>query len=208
VWNYLYRNLLKRIIDIIISLIILPLILPLILVIGILIKMEDKGPMFYPGKRLGKNQIVFNMYKLRTMKVNAPDIRNKDGSTFNAVNDPRLTKIGKFLRITSIDELPQIFNVLIGNMSFIGPRPDLPEALNYYNENEIQKLDVRPGITGYSQAYYRNSILQSAKFKNDIYYVNNISFILDLKILIVTIKNVVTRKNINIPVNEELSKNR
>ncbi|WHY86079.1 sugar transferase [Neobacillus novalis] len=202
----MYKKYLKRLFDIVFSLALLPFLLPVIAICVLFIKIEDKGPVFYLGKRLGKDQKPFKMYKLRSMKVNAPDIRNEDGSTFNSEDDPRLTKVGKFIRKTSLDELPQIINVLIGDMSFIGPRPDLLEALDFYNEEEIHKLDVRPGITGYNQAYFRNSIAQSEKFRNDIFYVNNISAILDIRIIIATIINVIRRKNINIK-NEEIFKN-
>jgi undecaprenyl phosphate N,N'-diacetylbacillosamine 1-phosphate transferase len=202
----MYKKYLKRAFDIIFSLILLPFLLPVIAICALFIKIEDRGPIFYLGERLGKDKKTFKMYKLRSMKVNSPDIRNEDGSTFNSANDPRLTKIGKFIRKTSLDELPQIINVLIGDMSFIGPRPDLPEALDFYNEEEIHKLDVRPGITGYNQAYFRNSIAQSEKFINDIFYVNNISVILDIRIILATIINVIRGKNINIK-NEGISKN-
>lgn len=202
----MYKKYLKRLFDIIFSLILLPFLFPVIVICALFIKIEDRGPVFYLGERLGKDQKTFKMYKLRSMKVNAPDMRNEDGSTFNSEDDPRLTKVGKFIRKTSIDELPQIINVLIGDMSFIGPRPDLPEALDFYNEEEIHKLDVKPGITGYNQAYFRNSIAQSEKFRNDIFYVNNISVIFDIKIILTTIISVIRRKNINIK-NEETSKN-
>ncbi|WP_047983559.1 sugar transferase [Ornithinibacillus californiensis] len=202
----MYKKYLKRLFDIIFSLILLPFLLPVIVICALFIKIEDRGPVFYLGERLGKDQKTFKMYKLRSMKVNAPDMRNEDGSTFNSEDDPRLTKVGKFIRKTSIDELPQIINVLIGDMSFIGPRPDLPEALDFYNEEEIHKLDVKPGITGYNQAYFRNSIAQSEKFRNDIFYVNNISVIFDIKIILTTIISVIRRKNINIK-NGEISKN-
>nr|WP_309120850.1 sugar transferase [Paenibacillus sp.] len=193
----LYSLYFKRQFDIIISLLLLPLIVPVLTICGLLIKFEDRGPVFYFAKRLGKNKKVFKMYKLRSMKVNSPDIRNEDGSTYNSDKDPRLTKVGKLIRKTSLDELPQILNVLFGDMSFVGPRPDTPEALDYYTDDDLRKLEVRPGITGYSQAYYRNAVKQSEKFKNDIFYVNNISLYLDIKILILTVKNVLTSKNIN-----------
>src|SRR5699024_4129070 len=141
-----------------------------------------KGPVFYISSRLGRNSKIFKMYKFRSMKVNAPDIRNIDGSTFNSADDDRLTKIGKFIRRTSIDELPQLINVLKGDMSLIGPRPDLPGAINDYTGNDIKKIQIRPGITGYNQAYFRNSLPQKEKFKNDVYYVDNLSFGLDIKI--------------------------
>ena len=131
------------------------------------------------------------------MYVNAPNLRNADGSTFNSANDPRVTKIGRVMRKTSIDELPQILNVLLGHMSFIGPRPTL--AVTPYEQlPEISKkrLQTRPGITGYAQAYYRNSITQQEKYTYDCYYVDHISFVLDLKILLQTVKSVLKRENV------------
>lgn len=192
----MYKKYIKRLLDIIFSLLLLIIIIPIIFIVGLIIKIEDRGSIFYLGERLGKDKKVFKMYKLRSMKVNAPDIRNEDGSTYNSEDDPRLTKIGKFIRKTSIDELPQVINILKGDMSFIGPRPDLPEAINIYNDNEKRKLIVRPGITGYNQAYFRNSVISSEKFKNDVFYVDNVSFVLDIKILIQTLKSVILRKNI------------
>ncbi|MCM3163757.1 sugar transferase [Metabacillus litoralis] len=197
----MYKKYIKRLLDVVFSLVLMPLIIPVIALCGLFIKIEDKGPVFYLGERLGQDKKTFKMYKLRSMKVNAPDVRNDDGSTFNSDSDPRLTNIGKFIRKTSLDELPQIINVLLGDMSFIGPRPDLPEAINLYSDDEVHKLDARPGITGYNQAYYRNSVNQKERFKNDIYYVNNISLKLDFKILFSTVVNVIKRKNINIESN-------
>ena len=126
------------------------------------------------------------MYKFRSMRVNAPDIRQADGSTFNSEDDPRLTKVGKFLRKTSLDEAPQVLNVFKGDMSVIGPRPDLPEHKAIYVGNESRKLEIKPGISGYSQAYFRNSIPWKEKIQNDIYYIDNMSFTLDVKIFIKT----------------------
>lgn len=133
------------------------------------------------------------------MKVNAPDIRNADGSTFNGDNDPRVTKIGRIMRKTSLDELPQFLNVLFGDMSLIGPRPTISDKkLNFNEIDNIKKKHylVRPGITGYSQAYYRNSISQEEKYLNDAFYADHISFILDLKIIVKTIYSVLLHKNI------------
>lgn len=192
----MYKKYLKRIFDFIFALTLIPVILPVIGVCALFIKLEDGGPVFYLGKRLGLNKKVFKMYKLRSMKVNAPDIRNEDGSTFNSDNDLRLTKIGKFVRKTSLDELPQIINVLIGDMSFIGPRPDLPEHLNYYKGNEVRKLEVLPGISGYNQAYYRNSAEWKDRLRNDVYYVDHISLFLDVKILFKTIESIIFKKGI------------
>lgn len=197
--NKLYTNFFKRVLDIVLSLILLPCILIACIIIAPIIFIEDKGPIFYNGKRLGKNGKVFKMYKFRSMIVDAPDIRNKDGSTFNSEKDPRLTKIGKFLRKTSIDELPQIVNVLKGDMSFVGPRPHIITNYKGYNtltKEKQQRLKIRPGITGYSQAYYRNSITSDEKIKNDIYYVNNVSLLLDIKIIIKTFVSVINRDNI------------
>lgn len=192
----MYKKYVKRLLDIVFSLILLPPAILVILICGILIKLEDGGPIFYCGSRLGKNGKIFKMYKLRSMKVNAPDLRNSDGSTYNSEDDPRLTKVGRILRKTSIDELPQIFNVLKGDMSFVGPRPDLPEHIMYYQGKEIKKIEVMPGITGYNQAYFRNSITWKKRLQNDLYYVENISFLLDLKIIIKTVEQVLFRKGI------------
>ncbi|MTI70093.1 MAG: sugar transferase [Firmicutes bacterium] len=192
----MYNRCIKRIIDIIFALILMPVILPIILICGLFIKLEDRGPIFYLGKRLGKDQKIFEMYKLRSMKVNAPDLRNEDGSTFNSDDDPRLTKIGKFIRKTSLDELPQIINVLFGDMSFIGPRPDLPEHINYYDGYEVRKLEVLPGISGYNQAYYRNSAKWKERLKNDVYYVDHMSLWLDIKILFKTVESILFKKGI------------
>lgn len=174
-----------------------PVVIVTVGIIGLMIQIEDKGPVFYKAKRLGKDGKAYNMFKLRSMKVDAPDLRNEDGSTYSSKNDPRVTKVGSFIRKTSLDEIPQIINVLIGDMSFVGPRPDMPDAINIYDKFEINKLSVRPGITGYNQAFYRNSINQKEKFKNDILYIERISFLLDCKIVLITIKNILIRKNIN-----------
>ncbi len=198
----MYARFVKRFIDIIFSLIGLVFFCIIFVIIAPLIWLEDKGSVFYNGKRLGKNGKVFTMYKFRTMKENSKDIRNKDGSTYNGDDDPRLTKIGKILRKTSLDELPQLINVFIGNMSFIGPRPDLPEHIKQYSKIEKLKLNVLPGITGYNQAYYRNSIDWHERLKNDVYYVEHISFIFDLKIVFKTIATVLLREGIYVSNNK------
>jgi lipopolysaccharide/colanic/teichoic acid biosynthesis glycosyltransferase len=192
----LYRKFIKRFLDLIFAIFLLPIVLPVIAICAAAIKLEDRGPIFYLGERLGKDKRVFKMYKLRSMKVNAPDIRNDDGSTFNSNNDPRLTKVGGFVRRTSLDEVPQIINILIGDMSFIGPRPDLPEHLNYYENEEVRKLEVLPGISGYNQAYYRNSIEWKDRLKHDVYYVDHISLGLDIKILFKTIEGILFKRGI------------
>lgn len=192
----MYRNFLKRIFDLILAIIALPFWLILLAVIGPIIYFEDKGSIFYNAPRLGKDGKVFKMYKFRSMKMNAPDIRNEDGSTFNAEDDPRLTKIGKFIRKASIDETPQILNVIKGDMSIIGPRPDLPEHMKLYEGNEFRKLEIRPGLTGYNQAFFRNTIPWKERIKNDIYYIDHLTIWLDIKILFKTIILVIRRENV------------
>lgn len=195
----MYRRFIKRIIDIIFSLCALPFVLIEIILLGPIIFLTDKGPIFYNAERLGKDGKTYKMFKLRSMKVNAPDIRNEDGSTFNGDNDPRVTKIGRLMRKTSLDEFPQFLNVLIGHMSLIGPRPTVPMKgfdVNKLDNVEKKHYTVKPGITGYSQAYYRNSISQDEKFKNDAYYADHVSFGLDVKILLKTIQSVIHRENI------------
>ena len=143
----MYKYLIKKFLDIILAIILLPFLFAIIIVIGPFIYLEDGGSVFYISKRLGKRGRVFEMYKFRTMKENSRDIRNADGSTFNSIDDPRVTRMGRILRRTSIDELPQIINVLKGDMSFIGPRPDLPEHIMLYTKEEKRKLKIKPGIT-------------------------------------------------------------
>lgn len=194
----IYKKYIKRFIDLIFAILALPFVVIICFIFGILIYLEDKGDIFYIAKRRGMNGSIFGMYKLRSMKMNAPDIRNEDNSTYSSSNDSRVTKIGKVLRKTSIDELPQVFNILKGDMSWIGPRPNNPSKIYAeMSENEKIRLSIRPGVTGYSQAYYRNSINQKEKLKNDIYYVENVSLLLDLKITIQTVKSVILQKNIN-----------
>lgn len=194
----MYRKYGKRLLDILLSLIALPFVGLVILLFAPIIYFTDKGPVFYNAPRRGRNGRVFKMFKLRSMQVNAPLMKNADGSTYSGDDDPRVTKIGRIMRKLSIDELPQILNVLLGDMSFIGPRPTLPRG-NYEDFDEVRKkrLTVRPGITGYAQAYFRNSIPQEEKFRHDCYYADHLSFVLDVKILVQTVLSVVRAKNIN-----------
>lgn len=193
----MYNKFFKRLLDILISLCVLPFMLLVILIVAPFIYIEDRGSVFYLAKRRGRHGKIFSMYKLRSMVVNAPDIRNKDNSTYNSSDDPRITKIGKFMRKTSIDELPQFINVLLGDMSIIGPRPVTTDRpLEEYDEKRKVRLEVRPGITGYSQAYFRNSISNEEKLKKDALYARNVTFLGDIKIIFATINTVVFRKNI------------
>jgi lipopolysaccharide/colanic/teichoic acid biosynthesis glycosyltransferase len=205
----MYKHFFKRVIDLIVVSVAMPFWIIILIIIGPTIYFQDKGKIFYNAPRLGKDGAIFKMYKFRSMKINAPDIRNEDGSTFNSENDPRLTKIGKFIRKTSLDETPQLLNIIKGNMSIVGPRPDLPEHSELYEGNEHRKLEIRPGITGYNQAYYRNAIPWKERIKNDIYYIDNISLWLDIKIFFRTIMLVLKRKDIyitddNAEINEDV----
>ena len=186
----MYKYFIKRLLDVILAIALLPLLLVITVLVAPFIFLEDKGSVFYISDRLGKKGRVFKMYKFRTMKENSRDIRNADGSTYNSEYDSMVTKVGRFLRRTSIDELPQILNVLRGEMSFIGPRPDLPEHILLYTKEEKRKLKVRPGITGYNQAYFRNSIRWKDKIRNDLYYIDNISLWMDLRIFLRTFVSV------------------
>ena len=194
----MYRKFGKRALDVLFALLALPFVGLAILLCAPLIFLTDRGPVFYNAPRRGLNGRVFNMFKLRTMQMNAPLLKNADGSAYSGDDDPRVTKVGRILRKLSVDELPQILNVLLGDMSFIGPRPTLPKG-NYADFDDIRKkrLTVRPGITGYAQAYYRNSISQDEKFRLDCYYADNLSFALDVKILWQTVRSVLGRRNIN-----------
>ena len=156
--------------------------------------------------RAGKGYRPFKMFKLRSMYVNSPDLKNPDGSTFNSDNDSRVTPIGRMLRKTSLDEFPQLLNVLSGDMSFIGPRPKLFDKDREFSKMQVdlrKSFSVKPGITGYAQAYYRNSITQDEKFHWDAYYADHVSFLLDVKILWKTFVSVIARKNINMQQNIE-----
>lgn len=196
----MYKYFFKRLLDIIGALVLLPFVLVEIIILAPFIYFIDKGPVFYNATRAGKDYIPFKMFKLRSMYVNSPDLKNPDGSTFNSDNDPRVTPIGRILRKTSLDEFPQCLNILIGNMSFVGPRPKLYNPSNYpegLKDNIKKSFTVKPGITGYAQAYYRNSITQDEKFYWDAYYADHIGFRMDMMIIWKTIWSVLTHKNIN-----------
>lgn len=203
----MYNGTFKRIFDLFFAIMALPFFIIILIVFGPIIYFQDKGSVFYNAPRLGKDGKIFTMYKLRSMKMNAPDIRNKDGSTYNAKDDPRLTRVGRFLKQTSIDETPQILNIIKGDMSFIGPRPDLPEHRDLYVGNEARKLEVRPGITGFNQAYYRNAVEWKERIQHDIYYIDNLSLWLDIRIFLRTLITVLMRKDVFVTVNKEKRSN-
>lgn len=192
----MYQYYIKRVVDILISLLVIPILAVIFLPIAILIKIEDRGPVFFMDTRLGKDMKQFKMFKFRSMKVNAPDIRNEDGTTYNSKDDPRVTKIGKILRKTSIDEIPQIINVLTGDMSLVGPRPSPLGDKSIYPQEFFKKFEVKPGITGYNQALLRNNSTMEQRIENDVFYVDNVAFLLDVKIIYLTIKNILRSKDI------------
>lgn len=183
----------KDLSDKIFSLILLIILSPLLLITALLIKIFDPGPIFFKQKRVGKNEKIFLIYKFRTMVVNA----DKIGPVLTTDNDPRITKLGKFLRHSSIDELPQLINVLIGEMSIIGPRPEVPSIVETYNETQRQVFKVKPGITGWAQVHGRDSLSIEEKSVYDIEYVNKVSALLDLKIFFMTFPALISREGIN-----------
>lgn len=198
-----YVTVVKRIADFLIGLAALPFLLIIITVVGLAIKIDDGGPVFYKAKRIGKNSVIFDMYKFRSMVVDAPNWTNQDGSTYNAPDDERVTRVGRFIRRTSIDELPQFLNLLIGNMSLVGPRASGAGAVGTYQPDEMAKMDVLPGITGYTQAYYRNSISVREKRLYDAWYAQNVTFWMDVKIFFKTVQTVLKRENVY--TNQELT---
>lgn len=192
----MYRDYIKRFLDLIICILALPIFILICIPVALAIKLDDHGTIFYLGKRIGRGMKEFSMVKFRSMQMNSPDIRNEDGSTFKSGTDPRLTRVGKILRKTSIDEIPQIINIFKGDMSLVGPRPSPIGNENLYPERYFRKFTIRPGITGYNQATLRNKATMEQRINNDLYYVDHISFWMDLKIIWLTLLFVLRRKNI------------
>lgn len=187
----LYKNFFKRMIDIMVSVIALILLSPIFLLLFIVIKMKLGSPVFFSQERPGKNGKIFKMYKFRSM-TDAKDIEGK-----LLPDSERLTEFGRKLRATSLDELPELWNILKGDMSLIGPRPLLKEYLFLYNDFQKKRHDVRPGLTGWAQVNGRNLLIWNDKFLLDVYYVEHISFIFDIKIILLTIKSILKREGIN-----------
>lgn len=188
--------LLKHFFDFIISLFLIILISPIIIILSIMIKIEDGGKVFFKQERVGKNRKVFKIIKFRSMVENATKMK---GGHSIYENDPRITKIGKFLRKTSLDELPQLFNIIKGDMSFIGPRPPLtfyPKDYHEYEDWVKVRFQMRPGMTGLAQVNGRNDIDWYERFKYDVEYVKNWSLLFDLKIIVNTVKTVFSKKGI------------
>lgn len=191
----MYKFFLKRLFDFIFSLIALIILSPFLIVITIWLYFANKGAgVFFSQERPGKGERIFKVIKFKSMT----DERDSEGRLLP--DSQRLTKVGRFVRSTSIDELPQLINVLKGDMSFIGPRPLLVEYLPYYKEREKLRHTVRPGISGWAQVHGRNTIKWDARLEYDVFYAENISLLLDLKILGMTIINVIQRKDVSVDV--------
>lgn len=187
----MYQKYIKRLLDIILSLIAIIITLPIFLITGILVLIFLGKPAIFRQKRPGKKEKIFTMYKFRTMS----NKKDKDGNLLP--DELRLTKLGKFLRKTSLDEIPEFINILKGDMSFVGPRPLLVEYLPYYTEEEHHRHDVRPGLTGLAQISGRNLLNWDDKFRKDLEYVKNVTIIKDFKIVLKTFYTVIKREGIN-----------
>ncbi|MFS0904289.1 sugar transferase [Priestia aryabhattai] len=189
--NGMYKNYIKRPLDFVLSLAAIIALCWLFLIVAILIKTKLGSPVLFKQKRPGMNEKVFMMYKFRTMT----DKRGEDGELLP--DDIRLTKFGKFLRSTSLDELPELFNILKGDMSLVGPRPLLVQYLPLYNQHQKRRHEVRPGLSGLAQISGRNAISWESKFDLDVEYVDSVSLVKDIKIIFLTIKKVFIREGIN-----------
>lgn len=181
----------KRMFDILISSVLLFFLWPILVIIYILVKINLGGPVFFLQERIGKDNKTFKIIKFRTMK----DAKDKEGN--DLPDFERVTKLGSFLRTTSLDELPELINVIKGEMSLVGPRPLLTQYLSVYNEEQIRRHEVLPGVTGWAQVNGRNLLTWNEKFNLDVWYVDNRSFLLDLKILFLTVYKVLKRDGIN-----------
>lgn len=187
----IYRKFFKRPMDFIFSLCAIIVLSPVLLVIAILVRFKLGSPVIFKQKRPGLNEEIFTLYKFRTMI----DERDENGELLT--DELRLTRFGKFLRSTSLDELPELFNIIKGDMSLVGPRPLLIQYLPLYNEYQSRRHEVRPGLSGWAQINGRNAISWEDKFNFDVEYVDSVSFMLDIKIILLTLKKVLVREGIN-----------
>lgn len=194
----MYAKYIKRILDFILSLLGLIILSPVFLIVAILVRIKLGSPVIFKQKRPGKDEKIFTLYKFRTMT----DAKDEQGNLLP--DDIRLTKFGKMLRSTSLDELPELWNIVKGDMAIVGPRPLLVRYLPLYNDIQKHRHDVRPGFTGYAQVNGRNSITWEEKFDLDIYYINHITFVQDIKIIFKTLKVVVIREGINSDTSETM----
>jgi len=186
-----YKFFLKRVIDFLIALIGLVLLSPVFIVVMVLLYFANQGKPFFLQARPGLNEKIFNIIKFKTMND------KKDGQGNYLPDSERLTRIGSFIRQTSLDELPQLINVLKGDMALIGPRPLLPQYLSLYNESQKRRHNIRPGITGWAQVNGRNAISWTMKFELDIWYIDHVSFATDCKVMFLTLKKVIKKEGIN-----------
>ena len=186
----MYRKYIKRVLDIILSLFVIVVFIWLYAILAILVRCKLGSHIIFKNARLGKDEKVFNMYKFRTMT----DERDANGQLLP--DEVRLTKFGNFLRRSSLDELPEMFNILKGDMSLIGPRPLLVKYLPYYTDRERLRHSIRPGLTGYAQAHGRNTITWEQKFEYDVWYVEHLSFMTDIKVIIDTVKTVFSHSDV------------
>lgn len=186
-----YEKYIKRLLDVVLSALALVVLSPILLIVAILVRVKLGSPVIFKQPRPGKNEKIFNMYKFRTMT----DARDADGNLLP--DEVRLTAFGKWLRSTSLDELPELWCILKGDMSIVGPRPLLVKYLPLYNEEQRHRHDVRPGLTGWAQVNGRNAISWEEKFRYDVWYVENLRFTTDAKILFMTVKKVFCREGIS-----------
>lgn len=187
----MYRKYIKRLLDFILSLFAIIILSPVLLIVALLVRIKLGAPVIFKQKRPGLNEKIFILYKFRTMT----DAKDEQGNLLP--DEIRLTKFGKLLRSTSLDELPELFNILKGDMSIVGPRPLLVRYLPLYNEHQKHRHDVRPGFTGYAQCNGRNAISWEEKFDLDVYYTKHVSLLLDIKIILKTVKVVLFREGIS-----------
>lgn len=196
----MYRKYIKRMLDFILSLLAIVILSPVLLITAILVKIKLGSPIIFKQQRPGKNEKIFTLYKFRTMT----DKKDEKGNLLP--DEQRLTRFGKILRSTSIDELPELINILKGDMSIVGPRPLLVEYLELYNQNQKHRHDVRPGLTGLAQINGRNTISWEEKFNEDLKYINKVDFIGDVKIILKTIIKVFKREGISQHGNQTMEK--
>ncbi|HXG70623.1 MAG TPA: sugar transferase [Gemmatimonadaceae bacterium] len=194
---------LKRTLDLCVALGAVLLLLPVLAAVAAAVRFSSPGPVLYRARRVGRHGHHFAMLKFRTMHQGVPDLRNADGSTFNAVGDPRVTGVGEWLRKTSLDELPQLWNIVRGEMSLVGPRPDLPDQLAFYAPEDHERLKVRPGITGLAQVGGRNRLTWKQRRALDTDYVARRTMALDLSILLRTLPAVLFGRDIHTVTHDE-----
>ena len=193
---------LKRVIDVILASVALILLSPLFAIIAIAIKIDSKGPVFFAHKRIGKNGKIIKLYKFRSMVINAeeliksftPEQMREYKENYKLTNDPRITKVGKFLRKTSLDELPQLINIINGDLSIIGPRPVVADELEKYGVNKDKFLSVTPGLTGYWAANGRSNTTYEQRMEMELYYIDNLSLKMDIKVFFKTILSVLKKE--------------